>query len=178
MANLKKCIEIAESKNALQYIAFKVPHKYSDMLAYVPDSILSKVQFMPVIQPNRSDYLDFTDSWITEGGNRVIAYETNFKSQDDLYLKSFTRAGKTYQNFLHYVYERSGLRPGCYPEEPMGPKGIVNRWADWLIKDLRTDVRGDHYFLMTIPYGKIMVLTTDRPDIWRKISEIYSNNPH
>lgn len=31
---------------------------------------------------------------------------------------------------------------------------------------------------MTIPYGKIMVLTTDRPDIWRKISEIYSNNPH
>lgn len=178
MAILKKCIEIAASKNALQYIAFKVPHKYSDMLAYVPDSTLSKVQFMPVIQPNRTDYLDFTDSWITEGGNRVIAYETNFKSKDDPYLKSFTRAGKTYQNFLHYVYERSGLRPGCYPEEPMGPKGIVNRWADWLIKDLRTDVRGDHYFLMTIPYGKIMVLTTDRPDIWQKISEIYNNKPN
>lgn len=177
MAILKKCIEIAASKNALQYIAFKVPHKYSDMTAYVPDSTLSKVQFMPVIQPNRTDYLDFTDSWITEGGNRVIAYETNFKSKDDIYLKSFTRLGKTYQNFLHYVYERSGLRPGCYPEEPMGPKGIVNRWADWLIKDLRTDVRGDHYFLMTIPYGKIMVLTTDRPDIWQKISEIYNSIP-
>lgn len=99
MAILKKCIEIAASKNALQYIAFKVPHKYSDMLAYVPDSTLSKVQFMPVIQPNRTDYLDFTDSWITEGGNRVIAYETNFKSKDDPYLKSFTRAGKTFQNF-------------------------------------------------------------------------------
>ena len=178
MAILKKCIDIAASKNALQYIAFKVPHKYSDMLEYVPDSILSKVQFMPVIQPNRIDYLDFTDSWISEGGNRVIAYETNFKSEDDLYLHSFTRAGKSYQNFLHYVYERSGLRPGCYPEEPMGPKGIVNRWADWLIKDLRIDVRGDHYFLMTIPYGKIMVLTTDRPDIWQKISEIYNNIPH
>lgn len=178
MAILKKCIDIAASKNALQYIAFKVPHKYSDMEKYVPDSILSKVLFMPVIQPGRKDYLEFTDSWMTEGGNRVVAYETNFKKKDDLYLQSFTRGGKTYQNFLHYVYERSGLRPGCYPEEPMGPKGIVNRWADWLIKDLRTDIRGDHYFLMTIPYGKIMVLTTDRPDIWRRISEIYNNIPH
>lgn len=177
MAILKKCIEVAESKNALQYIAFKVPHKYSDMEEYVSDDILSKVLFMPVIQPGRKDYLDFTDSWITEGGNRVVAYETNFKKKDDLYLQSFTRAGKSYQNFLHYVYERSGLRPGCYPEEPMGPKGIVNRWADWLIKDLTQDIRGDHYFLMTIPYGKIMVLTTDRPDIWRRISEIYNSIP-
>jgi hypothetical protein len=56
----------------------------------------------------------------------------------------------------------------------MGPKGIVNRWADWLIKDLRKDVRGDHYFLMTIPYGKIMILTTDRPDIWQKIDNMYN----
>lgn len=174
MEILKKCIEIASSKNALQYIAFKVPHKYSEMEAYVPDSILSKVLFMPVVQPGRKDFLDFTDSWISEGGNRVIAYETNFKKKDDLYLKPFTRDGKNYKNFLHYVYERSGLRPGCYPEEPMGPKGIVNRWADWLIKDLTGDVRGDHYFLMTIPYGKIMVLTTDRPDIWKKMGEIYN----
>ena len=52
----------------------------------------------------------------------------------------------------------------------MGPKGIVSRWADWKIKDLTQDIRGDHYLLMTIPYGKIMVLTTDRPDIWQKSS--------
>lgn len=175
MAILKKCIDIAASKNALQNIAFKVPHKYTEIEAYVHDSILSKVLFMPVIQPGRKDYLDFTDSWISEGGKRVVAYETNFKGKDDLYLKPIIREGKTYLNFLHYVYACSGLRPGCYPEEPMGPKGIVNRWADWLIKDLTKDVRGDHYFLMTIPYGKIMVLTTDRPDIWKRMGGIYDN---
>ena len=92
-------------------------------------------------------------------------------------LKPITREGKAYQNFLHYVYARTGLRPGCYPEEPMGPKGIVSRWADWKIKDLTQDIRGDHYLLMTIPYGKIMVLTTDRPDIWQKVAEIYNNIP-
>lgn len=175
MEILKKCIEIAKSKNALQYIAFKVPHTYNDLKSYVPDSILSQVLFMPVIQPGRSDYLEFTDSWITDGGVRVVAYETNFKKKDDIYLKPFTRGGISYQNFLHYVYVNTKLRPGCYPEEPMGPKGIVNRWADWLAKDLRKDVRGDHYFLMDIPYGKIMILTTDRPDIWKEIERIYNN---
>lgn len=55
----------------------------------------------------------------------------------------------------------------------MGPKGIVNRWADWMIKDLRVDWRGDYYFFMSIPYGKIMVLTTDRPDMWIKIDQMY-----
>lgn len=174
MKILELCIQTAASKNALQYVAFKVPHKYSEIEEYIPDSLLSKVLFMPVIQPGRKDYLDFTDSWITEGGVRAVAYETNFKRKDDLYLQSFERNGRNYENFLHYVYEVAGLRPGCYPEEPMGPMGIVNRWADWLIKDLRKDVRGDHYFLMTIPYGKIMVLTTDRPDIWEKMGEIYN----
>lgn len=178
MEILKKCIDVARSKNALQYIAFKVPHKYSDLKEYLSDDILSQVLFMPVVQPGRTDYLDFADSWISEGGKRVVAYETNFKKNNDVYLQSFTRGGQRYQNFLHYIYARTGLRPGCYPEEPMGPKGIVNRWADWLIKDLRKDVRGDHYFLMEIPYGKIMVLTTDRPDLWTVINSMYNNSPH
>lgn len=174
MKILENCIRIAAGKNALQYVAFKVPHKYSEIEEYIPDSLLSQVLFMPVIQPGRKDYLDFADAWMNEGGVRAVAYETNFKQKNDLYLQPIERHGETYENFLHYVYKCSGLRPGCYPEEPMGPKGIVNRWADWLIKDLRKDVRGDHYFLMTIPYGKIMVLTTDRPDIWEKIEEIYN----
>lgn len=172
----KGCIRVAASKNALQYIAFKVPHTYSLLEQYVPDDTLSMVQFMPVIQPGRKDYLDFTDAWIKEGGNRVIAYETNFKKKDDDYLKPIDRDGKHYENFLHYVYAKTGLRPGCYPEEPMGPKGIVNRWAEWMIKDLRKDIRGDYYFLMSVPYGKIMVLTTDRPDMWLIIDDIYNKH--
>lgn len=178
MEILKGCIDIAQSKKALQYIAFKTPHAYEDMAKYVSKDLLSKVLFMPVIQPGRLDYLNYTDQWITAGAEKVVAFETNFKSNDDLFLKSFTRGGVLYTNFLHYVYKRTGLRPGCYPEEPMGPKGIVNRWADWLIKDLTQDVRGDHYFLMTIPYGKIMVLTTDRPDIWKHLDNIYNSIPH
>lgn len=83
------------------------------------------------------------------------------------------RQGVEYENLLHYVYSRTGLRPGSYPEEPMGPKGIVNRWADWMIKDLTKDWRGDYYFFMGVPYGKIMVLTTDRPDMWDKIDKMY-----
>ena len=173
----KGCIRIAASKHALQYIAFKVPHTYDDQKNYMSEDTLSQVLFMPVIQPGRQDYLDFTDSWISHGNERVIAYETNFKPSTDQALKPITREGKAYQNFLHYVYARTGLRPGCYPEEPMGPKGIVSRWADWKIKDLTQDIRGDHYLLMTIPYGKIMVLTTDRPDIWQKVAEIYNNIP-
>lgn len=171
----KGCIQIAASKNALQYIAFKVPHPYSLLKQYVSEDTLSQVLFMPVIQPGRVDYLEFTDSWIDSGVQRIVAFETNFKPLSDQALQPITRNGKNYENFLHYVYARTGLRPGCYPEEPMGPKGIVNRWADWLIKDLRGDIRGDHYLLMTIPYAKIMVLTTDRPDIWQRMTEIYEN---
>lgn len=51
---------------------------------------------------------------------------------------------------------------------------MVNRWADWSMKDLRQDIRGDHLLQMTIPYAKIMVMTTDRTDIWDKIIDIYN----
>ena len=173
MEIMKKCIEIAASKNALQYLAFKLPHEYTDLLNYVSNDTLSQVLFMPVIQPTRKDYLDFIDSWIANGGSRVLAYQTNFRIAGDKYLSAFTRNGVEYTNLLHYVYAKTGLRPGNYPEEPMGPKGIVNRWADWMIKDLRVDWRGDYYFFMSIPYGKIMVLTTDRPDMWIKIDQMY-----
>ena len=156
MEIMKKCIEIAASKNALQYLAFKLPHEYTDLLNYVSNDTLSQVLFMPVIQPTRKDYLDFIDSWIANGGSRVLAYQTNFRIAGDKYLSAFTRNGVGYTNLLHYVYAKTGLRPGNYPEEPMGPKGIVNRWADWMIKDLRVDWRGDYYFFMSIPYGKIM----------------------
>lgn len=173
MEIMKKCIEIAASKNALQYLAFKLPLEYSELLNYVSDDTLSQVLFMPVIQPTRKDYLEFIDAWIRDGDSRALAYQTNFRLAGDKYLSPFTRNGVEYTNLLHYVYARTGLRPGNYPEEPMGPKGIVNRWADWMVKDLRVDWRGDYYFFMSIPYGKIMVLTTDRPDMWIEINRMY-----
>ena len=178
MTCFQTCIRIAKEKNALQYLAFKTPYTYDELSVYVPDSMLRKVLFMPVIQPNRKDFLSFTDGWITQGGKKVIAYETNFLHERDPYLKSFTRDGITYQNLLHYVYQKTGLRSGCYPEEPIGQMGTVTRWVEWKMKYTVNDRRGDHYWLMTIPYGKIMVLTTDRPDIWKRVGEIYNHIPH
>lgn len=175
----KICYQIAEEKNALAYIAFKTPHDYDVMKTVFSEEELSKILFMPVIQPKRDEEaleraLNFIDSWNQKAGKRVVAYETNFKQLSDPYLQSFTRNGKRYDNLLHYVYETTGLRPGCYPEEPMGPRGIVNRWADWLIKDSSKDMRGDHFEMVEIPYGKIMVLTTDRPEIWKQITDMYN----
>lgn len=174
MTCLQTCIRIAKEKNALQYLAFKTPYTYDEMSAYVPDSVLCKLLFMPVIQPKRKDFLDFTDGWISRGGKKVIAYETNFLNEQDPYLKSFTRDGVTYENLLHYVYKKTGLRSGCYPEEAIGQMGTVTRWVEWKMKYTVNDRRGDHYWLMTIPYGKIMVMTSDRPEIWNRVNHIYN----
>lgn len=168
------CIRIAEEKNALQYLAFKTPYTYDELSAYVAESTLRKLLFMPVIQPKRKDFLSFTDAWIDKGGKKVIAYETNFLNERDPYLKTFVRDGITYENLLHYVYKKTGLRSGCYPEEPIGQMGTVTRFVDWKMKYTVNDRRGDHYWLMTIPYGKIMIMTSDRPDIWDKVNQIYN----
>ena len=174
MICFQTCIQIAEEKNALQYLAFKTPYTYAELAAYVPESTLCKILFMPVIQPKRKDFLNFTDDWINHGGKKVIAYETNFLNERDPYLKSFTRDGVTYKNLLHYVLQKTGLRSGCYPEEPIGQKGTVTRFVDWKMKYTVNDRRGDHYWLMAVPYGKIMVMTSDRPDIWYKVNQIYN----
>ena len=105
---------------------------------------------------------------------KVIAYETNFLNEGDPYLQSFTRDGVRYENLLHYVYKKTGLRSGCYPEEPIGQMGTVTRWVEWKMKYTVNDRRGDHHWLMAVPYGKIMVMTSDRPDIWYKVNQIYN----
>ncbi|MFD1257979.1 glycerophosphodiester phosphodiesterase family protein [Mucilaginibacter terrae] len=177
-----RCVAIAKARNALSYIAFKVNKDWDYIKTCASAEDLSKILFMPVIQPVRDTIgfrrmgraIQFVDSWNNKAGNRVIAFETNFKQLNNVFLKPFTWQGLYYQNLLDYVYTTTGLRPGCYPEEPMGPRGIVTRWADWLIKDPGVDMRGDHYKLMSIPYGKIMVLTTDRPDVWSQIEIMYN----
>lgn len=174
MTCLQTCIRIAGEKDALQYLAFKTPYTYDEMSVYVPDSTLCKLLFMPVIQPNRTDFLDFTDDWISRGGKKVIAYETNFLNERDAYLQPFTRSGVAYENLLHYVYAKTGLRSGCYPEEAIGQMGTVTRWVNWLMKYTVNDRRGDHYWLMTVPYGKIMIMTSDRPEIWNRVNHIFN----
>lgn len=143
----------------MSYIAFKIPHDYDIVTSTLDSTDISQILFMPVIQPKTNSSalkraLNFVNSWNNKAGNRVLAYETNFKTETSPYLQPFVIDGIHYQNLLHYVNYQTGLRPGCYPEEPMGPRGIVTRWADWLIKDLGNDMRGDHYKLMSIPYGK------------------------
>ena len=174
MACFQTCIRIAEEKKALQYLAFKTPYTYEELADYVAESTLCKLLFMPVIQPKRKDFLSFIDGWIKLGEKKVIAYETNFLNEQDPYLQSFTHESVTYENLLHYVFQKTGLRSGCYPEEPIGQKGTVTRFVDWKMKYTVNDRRGYHYWLMTIPYGKIMVMTSDRPDIWNKVNQIYN----
>lgn len=175
MKILKKCIEVAEQKNALQYLAFKVNYSYDELKEFITEDQMSRTMFMPVIHPDRQNYLEFIDSWIEKGGKELVAWQTNFRKAGDPYLTPFTRGGFTYDNLLHYVYKNSGLRPGIYPEEPAGPRGVAGRYGEFRMKDSKEDMRGDHYFLMSIPYGQIMVLTTDRPDICKKVNELFNS---
>lgn len=171
------CIKIAMEKKCIQYVAFKLPYSYDEVKKYVSEDTLSQVLYMPVIYPDRQDHLDFVDDWYAKAGKQLAAWQTNYRYLGDRFLVPFERAGKHYENLLHYVYEKTGVRPGQYPEESMDPKGVVNRWGDWSIKNLTRDIRGDHYLQMTIPYAKIMVMTTDRTDVWHKVAEIYSKLP-
>ncbi|MCC9017606.1 glycerophosphodiester phosphodiesterase family protein [Flavobacterium lipolyticum] len=178
MLILRKCIEVANTKNALKYVAFKVTYTYEDIVNGMPadfdKNLLSKILYFPVLQPGGDiqSKAQFIDTWYSTAGNKIMAFETNFKSESESTINSFSRGGKLYGNLFEYTYKITGLRPGIYSEEAMGPKGNVDRWAQWNIKDMRIDVRGDHYFLNSIPYFNISVLTTDRPDIW---SQVQSN---
>lgn len=177
MEILRSCIQIVMRKNALEYLAFKVNYSYQEIKEYISPDTLAKTLFMPIVHPTRADYLEYIDAWISQGDKKVVAYQTNFRRTGDRYLSPFDRGGVRYENLLHYVYAKTGLRPGIYPEESAGPKGVANRFGEWIMKDAQSDMRGDHYFLMSIPYGKIMVLTTDRPDICLKVNMIYNSMP-
>jgi hypothetical protein len=179
MLILRKCIEEANTKNALQYVAFKVAYTYEDIVDAMPPgfdiNLLSKILYFPILQPGGDiqSKAQFIDTWYSKAGNKIMAFETNFKSESEITNTSFRRGGKLYENLFEYTYKVTGLRPGTYTEEAMGPKGNVDRWAQWNIKDIRVDVRGDHYYLMSIPYFNISVLTTDRPDIWSQIQSTF-----
>lgn len=112
---------------------------------------------------------DFIDEWHAEAGNSIACFETDFFNEQDIMLQPFSRDNNSYENLLQYIYSKTGRRSGIFSEEPAGNKGTVNRWGDWAIKNSEQDRRGDHLFLMNIPYANIMLITTDRIDVWKEI---------
>lgn len=175
---LERVIDVAEKENAWEYIAIKTPFTFNRLKELIsPDKYraLNKVLFFPVIQPNMSseNTLNFICDWYNNAPNQLIGFETNFKTPESACLQNVTVENINYQNFLHFVTVRTRLRPGMYPEEPGGPKGTADRWAQWHLKDPATDYRGDHFWLMSIPYFKSSILTNDRPDIWQELVKLY-----
>jgi hypothetical protein len=117
----------------------------------------------------------------------VVAIETNFNSLTGSYLSpdsmAVYRPERRYENILHYVALK-GFRTGIFSEDPVGPKGVSNRWAQWMlpnpntgISGANTNIRGNHLSLMNVPYFKTAVITTDRPDIWTQIMSNYNSTP-
>lgn len=164
---------IAKQKNALGYIAYKVSMDYDYLKTVLTEEELSKVLFMPMVHSPLDKALKFVNDWNNKAGKQIVAFETNFKTmnQDDPFLVTFSKDGRSYENILHYIYTETGLRSGVFSEEPCGPRGVVNRWADWKIKNMDTDKRGNQLDLVNVPYGKIMLITSDRADVWNQIGE-------
>ncbi|MFD1257973.1 hypothetical protein ACFQ3S_14285 [Mucilaginibacter terrae] len=176
---LSKCVALAKQVNngsGLSYIAVKCPYDFDEIKDKIDEADRGRILYFPVIQGNKSlkQAIEFVDSWVGKAGNRLMGFETNFKEKESQLLQPFTINHTYYQNLWEYIYRNTGLRPAMYPEEPMGPRGIVDRWAQWMIKDLGRDIRGDHLQIMSIPYSNIMMLTTDRPDIWLEIQNLYN----
>lgn len=120
---------------------------------------------------------DFVDAWLAER-TTITAFEVNYKRADDERRHGFDRGGRSYFNILDYIRQQAGYRGGVFAEEPVGPAGIVNRWATWSFKDTAGDLRGDPaYEALTLPYGQFIVVTTDRPDVWRQIADAYAPRP-
>jgi glycerophosphoryl diester phosphodiesterase len=175
----KECYKVAEKRNLLHYIAFKLSCSYDDLKekSGLNDKQLSKVLFLPMKRANAdeqklNDAINFIDTWIEKAGKGLIAIESNFNLLSDLI--PFTRNGSNYQNLLQYI-SLKGYRPGVFSEEPVGAKGVVNRWADWFMKDLTKDTRGDHLSLISVPYFQTAVVTTDRQDVWQQIANSYNS---
>lgn len=174
----QKILEVVEQEDAWEYVAVKTPLTFNTIKSLLPQSQyrkMNKILYFPVVQPSLSpnDAATFICDWYNNAPNQLMGFETNFKNNGSNCLREVEVEQIKYRNALEFVYVRTRLRPGMYPEEPMGPKGIVDRYAQWLFKDLTTDYRGDPFWLMDVPYFKSSILTTDRPDIWQEIQRLY-----
>jgi hypothetical protein len=180
IALLRKIVMVTDTMEAWDHITVKTTLPVSKIIRLYPDTVktLRKIHFLPVIHPGGSlDHaVEFINEWYNNAPTLIAGFETSFKTLDEPTMKPFTRNGKTYKNIFHYVVSETGLRAGLYSEEPMGPKGVVDRYAQWMFKDLSSDFRGDPFLLMNVPYYSTSIITTDRPDIWRAVEGIYKDS--
>ena len=171
---LHACYAIVKEKGAMKNVVLKTYYSPSELSSLLPQGIsIHSILVVPMLisrnfSNNINSMCDFVDSWTGNYGNSVSYFETDFFNSNDIQLHSFSRNNRNYENILHYLY-CMGFRGGIFSEEPVGRKGVVNRWAEWKMKNTRSDVRGDHIFLMNVPYANSMVITTDRVDIWKQI---------
>lgn len=176
-----RALREAQSGNVVKNLIFKAPYTPDELYGLLGGK-MNSVLWTPVILPKNFKnaegvpdiqlMADFVDLWNTDLTKHLIAcFETNFFRPDDEMLQSFTRNGTTYQNLLHYVYATTGRRPGAFSEDPVNPKGTTTRWGTFRIKNCDIDFRGDAFRLKDIPYGKIMLITSDRLDVWQQMKD-------
>jgi hypothetical protein len=180
----KKCYEVASKKGMLDYIAFKTPYTYEDITGRggIPETQASYVRFMPMVQPadkqwTRNKALELIDSWVLKAPNSVkemvIAIETNFnlpnkEGKDSVYFKAFSHENKQYDNLFDYVHQKK-FRTGYFSEEPVGVRGVADRYGKWHMPNMFEKKKADPLVLLNVPYFKSSIITTDRPDIWQQL---------
>jgi len=164
-----------------------------------PDAVslskFNKVLWAPLLAPadkwkkTNGDYdvqliQKYLDGWFLHNES-VLYYETNFfnayDQESSIMLKNdfcvISGSSTACYNIMEYIYRMSGRRAGIFSEEPVGGKGTVSRWGDWNIKGLQNkggsgkDRRGDHLWLLSQPFFKHAVITTDRPDLWDQLND-------
>lgn len=192
--NLKFAINSITDESRLKHLVIKTYANYGDLKTAltnganaVTEARFNKVLWAPIIAPDRKGKWDkagggydqskmqkYLDDWFANNES-VLYYETNFLNDHDgktsVMLNQpfcFTDANGVQKcgNILQYIYYMTGRRAGIFSEEPVGGKGTVNRWGGWNIKNPANDRRGDHLWLLKVPFFKHAVITTDRPDQW------------
>lgn len=179
--NMALAIQNAKAGNTLKYLTFKTYLTYNELktgliAADVDENDFRKVLWAPIIADSKGTknveiVMTFLKDWFMYNKS-VLYYETNFFNEGDYLLNNKFCIGDNCYNVMEYIYRMSGRRAGIFSEEPVGSKGVVNRWGTWNLKKDKSegeDRRGDHLWLLSKPFFKHAVITTDRPDIWNQL---------
>lgn len=179
--NIALAISKAKAGDNLKYLTFKTYLKYNDlkqglMNVGVSEQDFNKVLWAPIIadkdnKKSSAEIKAYLDDWFCYNES-VLYYETNFFTDSDkLLANNYQIEGQGSYNVMEYIYKMSGRRAGIFSEEPVGGKGTVDRWGRWTIKNPANDRRGDHLWLLSKPFFKHAVITTDRPDVWIQLND-------